>query len=70
MEIYDVPQLSRMLRTSKPTVRSYIGRGKIAGRKIGGKWLVCDDALKAFLMGNTNRRRNTVTDSSVIVRKS
>ncbi len=70
MEIYDVPQLSKMLKTSKATLRLYLASGRIKGRRIGGHWVTCDEALKAFLMGDTNRRRNNVTDSSLNARKS
>ncbi len=62
MEIYDVPQLNRMLKTTKATLRLYLATGRIKGKKIGGHWVTCDETLKAFLMSNTNTRRNTVTD--------
>ena len=50
MEIYDVPQLAEKLRVSKRSVRSYLGQGKLIGRKVGKRWLVTEDALRAFLM--------------------
>ena len=70
MEIYDVPQLAEMLRTTEPTVRAYLAKGRIVGRKIGGKWLVCDQALKAFLMGSEQVDHNTVTDNRLITGES
>ena len=66
MEIYDVPQLAKMLSTSSQTVRAYLAKGRIVGRKIGGKWLVCDEALKQFLMGSERIDHNTVTDNRLI----
>jgi excisionase family DNA binding protein len=66
MEIYDVPQLAKMLRTTEPTVRAYLAKGRIVGRKIGGKWLVCDEALKNFLMASEHVGHSTATDNQLI----
>jgi len=50
MEIYDVPQLAEMLRVSEGTVRMYLTKGTLKGRKVGKRWLVSEDALRAFMM--------------------
>jgi excisionase family DNA binding protein len=50
MEIYDVPQLSEMLKVSKKAVRSYLITGRLKGRKVGKRWLVHEDAVREFLM--------------------
>ncbi len=70
MGIYDVKELAAMLRTSKQTVRAYLAAGKIAGRKIGGKWLVCDEAVRQFLMNPESTHHNTVTDNQLITGES
>jgi len=50
MEIYEVPQLADKLRLSQRTIRMYLTKGTLIGRKVGKRWLVTEDALKAFLM--------------------
>ena len=50
MEIYDVPQLSEMLKVSVKAVRSYLIAGRLKGRKVGKRWLVHEDAVREFLM--------------------
>jgi hypothetical protein len=70
MEIYDVPQLAKMLRTTEPTVRAYLAKGRIVGRKILGTWLVCDEAIRQFLMSSECTHHNTVTDNQVIAKES
>jgi len=50
MEIYDVPQLSEMLKVSVRAVRAYLIAGRLKGRKVGKRWLVHEDAVKEFLM--------------------
>jgi excisionase family DNA binding protein len=50
MQIYDVPQLSEMLKVSEKAVRSYLISGRLKGRKVGKRWLVHEDAVREFLM--------------------
>ena len=50
MEIYDVPQLAKMLRVCQRTVRTYLNEGRIIGPMVGKRWLVSEDALKKFFM--------------------
>jgi hypothetical protein len=51
MQIYDVPQVAAMLRLSVKTVRLYLATGKLLGRKVGKRWLVMEDSLRAFMDG-------------------
>ena len=60
MEIYDVPQLAEKLRVSQRSVRSYLCQGKLIGRKVGKRWLVTEDALRAFLM-QSDRTTNALS---------
>ena len=55
MEIYDVPQLAEMLRVSQRSLRTYLTKGQLIGRKVGKRWLVTEDTLKAFLMHGDDR---------------
>ena len=66
MEIFGVPELAKMLRTTEPTVRAYLAKGRIVGRKIGGKWLVCDEAIRQFLMSPESTHHNIMTDNQAI----
>jgi len=50
MQIYDVPELSEMLKVSEKAVRSYLIAGRLKGRKVGKRWLVHEDAVREFLM--------------------
>ena len=70
MEIYDVHELAKMLRTTEPTVRACLAKGRIIGRKIGGKWLVCNEAIRQFLLYTESKDHNTVTDNQVIAGES
>jgi predicted site-specific integrase-resolvase len=38
------------------TLRAYIRQGKIKGRKVAGKWLVSDEALRQYF--NKKERSN------------
>jgi excisionase family DNA binding protein len=49
MQIYDVPELSEMLKVSEKAVRSYLITGRLEGRKVGKRWLVHEDAVREFL---------------------
>ena len=47
--IYTVEDLVRRLRVSRQTVRRYISKGHLTGRKVGKRYLVSEDSLRAFL---------------------
>ena len=49
MEIYSVAELSAKLHISGKTIRAYLKNGTIQGRKIAGKWLIHEDALRELL---------------------
>ncbi len=66
MEIYDVPQLAKMLRVCQRTVRTYLNEGKIIGRMVGKRWLVSEDALKQFFMqeeASTDVEHSSIDDT-------
>lgn len=56
MQIYDIPQIAAMLRLSVKTVRLYLATGKLIGRKVGKRWLVTQDALRAFMDADHNAK--------------
>lgn len=49
MKLYNIKELSDILRTTPQTIRKYLNEGRLKGNKIGGKWLVTEEALKKFL---------------------
>ncbi len=49
IKLYNIKQLSEILQTTAQTIRNYLRNGRLKGQKIGGKWLVAEKDLKAFL---------------------
>jgi len=41
-----------MLKSTKPTIRSYFREGVIKGQKITGKWYITEDNFKKYLSGD------------------
>lgn len=48
MELYDVKELSKLLDVQEKTIRKYLKEGSLQGRKLGRKWYVTADSLKAY----------------------
>lgn len=42
-------ETAQLLRTSKPTLRKWIQRGLVPGKKVGRKWLIPRDLLEIAL---------------------
>ena len=54
-KLYNVRELTKKLDVTKLTIRTYINKGKLNARKIGGKWYVTEEELISFLsLGNPN----------------
>jgi len=51
-ELYSVRELEKILPITPLTIREYIRKGKIRGRKIGKGWFVKKEDLEAFLEGD------------------
>lgn len=51
-KLYSVKELEKILPITPLTIREYIRKGKIKGRKIGKNWYVLKQDLEAFLEGN------------------
>lgn len=49
VKLYNIKELSEFLQTTPQTIRKYLNEGRLKGNKIGGKWLVTEEALKEFL---------------------
>ena len=52
LKLYNVDEVAEMLKSTKPTIRSYFREGKIKGQKVNGKWYITDDNLKSYLSGD------------------
>jgi len=51
MLLYTAKEISEILDLTSVTMREYIKDGKIKGQKVGGKWYITEDSLKAFFNG-------------------
>mgnify|MGYP005856152247 CR=1 FL=1 len=50
--ILTVKQVAEKLHVKPLTVREYLRKGKIPGRKLGKSWLVVETDLEMFIRGN------------------
>lgn len=50
---YDVKELSTLFSLDPQSVRSYIRAGKLKGTKVGVKWYVTEENIRAFLSGGS-----------------
>ena|SRR3970040_175376 len=56
LNLYNLKEISKKLDVTSSTLRAYIRQGKIKGRKVAGKWLVSDEALRQYF--NKKERSN------------
>ncbi|OGF97673.1 MAG: hypothetical protein A2Z06_01310 [Candidatus Glassbacteria bacterium RBG_16_58_8] len=49
IKVYEVEDLSKILGLTEVAIRRYIRAGRIPGQKIGKRWYVSDENLKAFI---------------------
>lgn len=67
-EFYAIEDLSSLLKLHPITIRRFIREGKLPGRKIGRRWMVSHDDLRAFthteLAGASTPESRTVLDAS------
>lgn len=47
--LYTLEELSQKLDVTLVTLRAYLREGKLRGRKIGGRWHVTEESLRAYL---------------------
>ena len=51
LKVYRIPELAEILGVTSRTVLDYCEKGKLKARKIGGRWVVSHDNLRAFING-------------------
>lgn len=57
-ELYSVKELEKILPITPLTIRAYIRKGKIIGKKVGVNWYVAKEDLETFLEGgNQNKEK-------------
>lgn len=57
--LYSVPEASQMLHVTTVSVRNYIRKGHLEGRKLTGRWFITEDELNKFvnkLKNNCHKR--------------
>jgi excisionase family DNA binding protein len=52
LKLYSVDEIAEMLKSTKPTIRSYFREGKFKGQKITGKWYITEENFKNYLSGD------------------
>ena len=57
MTLYSLEELSKTLEITTVTLRAYIKQGRIKGQKVGGKWFVSEESLKAFFEPHPAERK-------------
>lgn len=54
LKLYTPEEIAELLRCTPRCVYNYLRQGKMPGRKLGGRWLVLEDDLHAYLRGFNN----------------
>ena len=58
IKVYNVAELSDILRLTPQSVRRFIKEGRIRAQKVGTRWLVTEEALRQFLEGGIPAEEN------------
>lgn len=51
IKVYTLDEVSELLKVTIRTLYRYIDDNKLKASKIGNKWIVTDENLKAFIKG-------------------
>lgn len=54
IRLYTLTELESILGVTHRTLQTYIKDGRLKGAKIGGKWKVTEEELKAFIERGSN----------------
>lgn len=55
LRLYTLTELESIIGVTHRTLLDYVKSGKLPARKIGGKWKVTEDNLKAFVNGSAGQ---------------
>jgi len=51
VKVYSLLEVSKLLDITYPTVRKYVKEGKIRSQRVGRNYLVTDESIRNFLIG-------------------
>lgn len=49
IKVYNLKDISELIQVTERTLLTYIKEGKLVAKKLGGKWIITEENLKAFL---------------------
>ena len=58
MKVYDIKEVSEMLKISIRTLQRYVREGKLKGSKIGTHYVITEEDLKSFLEEQSKKVNN------------
>ena len=61
MKVYDLKELSEMLKMNRRTLQRYVREGKLKVSKVGRKYIITEDDIKAFL---ESQRVNDISEEN------
>jgi len=50
VKIFELADVARALQISTTTLRRYIRQGDLAGKKVGGRWLISESAIEQYFL--------------------
>jgi excisionase family DNA binding protein len=51
---YSLSDAAKIINVTLTTIRSYVKKGILQARKVGGKWLICEDILREYSTGSSS----------------
>ncbi len=58
IKLFSLKELSETLSVTDVTLRSYISKGNLKARKVGGKWYISEEALREYFNPNDIKKIN------------
>jgi excisionase family DNA binding protein len=55
VKIFELADVARALQISTTTLRRYIRQGDLAGKKVGGRWLISESAIEQYFLSPYRR---------------
>ena len=49
LKLYNLKEVSELLKVTQRTLLTYLKEGKLKGQKIGGKWIISEENLHKFI---------------------
>lgn len=59
LTLYSVDDLHELLGLSKMTLRAYLRKGKLKGRKLGVQWFITEEAIRAYFQESDLKKPET-----------